>query len=86
MNKRNTFLVIILLIAVFTTCKSDKSTRQELLEDMELADNVASERIHIYEFAQELNVKMNNLIKILEMMILKGIIRGKIESAVYTAL
>jgi molecular chaperone DnaJ len=55
-----------------------KSKREGILQKVH-----QNGRFVILEFAMELNVEVRNLIKILELMILKRIIRGKIEAGLF---
>jgi DnaJ-class molecular chaperone len=65
----------------YTTTYSNfngKSKKERILEKVHL-----NERIVVAEFARELNVEVRNLLKILEMMILKELIKGKIRSGIF---
>ncbi len=65
----------------YTTTYSNfngKSKKERILEKVYL-----NERIVIAEFARDLQVEVRNLFKILEMMILKRLINGKIQSGIF---
>lgn len=65
----------------YTTTYSNlngKSKKGRILEKVH-----HNERIVIAEFARDLNVEVRNLIKILEMMLRKRIIKGKIKSGIF---